>query len=241
MERLQKVLAHAGVASRRQSEQLIASGHVKVNGQVVTELGVKVGLHDEIAVDNIPIAAEEPIYILLNKPRGVVSTANDEKGRKTVLDCIEGVSQRIYPVGRLDYDTSGLLLLTNDGQLANELTHPKYGVEKDYVAKVEGIPSNDDMKALRQGVVVEGKQTAPAKAKLRSSDKEKKTAIVSLTLHEGRNHQVKNMLAAVGHPVVKLTREKYAFLTLAGVQSGDFRRLNPKEVQELKRIVAPKK
>ena len=236
MERLQKVLAHAGVASRRQAEKLITSGHIRVNGAVVTELGTKVGVHDEISVDNVPISSEAPAYILLYKPRGVISTANDEKGRKTVVDLVEDVKQRVYPVGRLDYDTSGLLLLTNDGELANRLTHPKYEVEKTYVARVTGIPSNDAMRQLRRGITVNGEAYAPAKLKLLSTDHKKQTAIVQLTLHEGKNHEVKKMLAAVGCPVEKLKREQYGFLTLKGLQTGDARNLKPEEVKELRRL-----
>ncbi|KJW12120.1 pseudouridine synthase [Levilactobacillus spicheri] len=236
MERLQKVLAHAGVASRRQAEKLITSGHIRVNGAVVTELGTKVGVHDEISVDNVPISSEAPAYILLYKPRGVISTANDEKGRKTVVDLVEDVKQRVYPVGRLDYDTSGLLLLTNDGELANRLTHPKYEVEKTYVARVTGIPSNDAMRQLRRGITVDGEAYAPAKLKLLSTDHKKQTAIVQLTLHEGKNHEVKKMLAAVGCPVEKLKREQYGFLTLKGLQTGDARNLKPEEVKELRRL-----
>lgn len=236
MERLQKVLAHAGVASRRQAEKLITSGHVRVNQTVVTELGTKVGVHDEISVDHVPITTEAPVYMLLYKPRGVVSTAHDEKKRKTVVDLIENVPQRIYPVGRLDYDTSGLLLLTNDGELANRLTHPRYEVEKTYVARVTGVPTNDALRQLRQGVTVDQEQYAPAKTKMLSYDQKKKTAIVQLTIHEGRNHQVKKMLAAVGFPVEKLKREQYGFLTLKGLQSGESRHLKPEELKELKRL-----
>ncbi|QMU07595.1 pseudouridine synthase [Levilactobacillus suantsaii] len=236
MERLQKVLAHAGVASRRQAEKLIMSGHIKVNGAVVTELGTKVGVHDKILVDNVPITTETPVYMLLYKPRGVISTAHDEKKRRTVVDLIEDVPQRIYPVGRLDYDTSGLLLLTNDGELANRLTHPRYEVEKVYVARVTGIPSNDAMRQLRQGITVDDDHYAPAKSKVLSADKKKQTAIVQLTIHEGRNHQVKKMLEAVGYPVEKLKREQYGFLTLKGLQPGESRHLKPEELKELKRL-----
>ncbi|WP_203648380.1 pseudouridine synthase [Secundilactobacillus yichangensis] len=237
MERLQKVMAHAGVASRRSSEKLITSGHVKVNGETVTELGVKVSKHDHITVDEMPIQTEMPIYILMNKPRQVVSTVSDDKHRKTVIDLLDDeIKERVYPVGRLDYDTTGLILLTNDGELANQLTHPKYEVDKTYVAKVEGIPTNEELKHLRKGVNIDGKHTSPAKSKLLSSDDGRKTAIVSLTIHEGKNHQVKKMLQAIGHPVMKLKRETYAFLTLKGVLPGEFRELNPEEVKELKRL-----
>lgn len=239
-ERLQKVMAQAGVASRRKAESMITDGEVKVNGKVVKELGTKVTDKDTIIVNGVPISKEEHVYYLLYKPRGVVTTVKDDKKRKTVLDFFENVSERIYPVGRLDYDTSGLLLLTNDGELDNRLTHPKYEFEKNYVAKVKGIVSNNDLKQLRVGVMVDDKKSAPAKVKLIKTNEDAKTSIVSLTIHEGRNHQVKKMMSAVGHSVMKLSRESYGFLTLQGLQPGEWRRLKPHEVEELKKKVGLK-
>ena len=238
MERLQKVMAEAGVASRRASEKLIATGHVQVNGQTVTTLGTKVTAKDKIEVDGIPLHREKQVYYLLNKPRGVISSAHDEKGRRTVVDILreDEIEERIYPVGRLDYDTTGLLLLTNDGTLANKMMHPKFAVDKTYVAKVKGLISNDDLKQLRAGVKVDGRRTKPAKTRLKGTDREKKTSIVQLTIHEGHYHQVKRMLAAVGHPVIKLHRESYGFLNLQGVQPGDYRELRPEEVKRLNRL-----
>ena len=238
MERLQKVMAEAGVASRRASEKLIATGHVQVNGQTVTTLGTKVTAKDKIEVDGIPLHREKQVYYLLNKPRGVISSAHDEKGRRTVVDILreDEIEERIYPVGRLDYDTTGLLLLTNDGALANKMMHPKFAVDKTYVAKVKGLISNDDLKQLRTGVKVDGRRTKPAKTRLKGTDREKKTSIVQLTIHEGHYHQVKRMLAAVGHPVIKLHRESYGFLNLQGVQPGDYRELRPEEVKRLNRL-----
>lgn len=238
MERLQKVMAEAGVASRRASEKLIATGHVQVNGQTVTTLGTKVAAKDKIEVDGVPLHREKQVYYLLNKPRGVISSAHDEKGRRTVVDILreDEIEERIYPVGRLDYDTSGLLLLTNDGALANKMMHPKFAVDKTYVAKVKGLISNDDLKQLRTGVKVDGRRTKPAKTRLKDTDREKKTSIVQLTIHEGHYHQVKRMLAAVGHPVIKLHRESYGFLNLQGVQPGDYRELRPEEVKRLNRL-----
>ncbi|WP_242363362.1 pseudouridine synthase [Limosilactobacillus antri] len=238
MERLQKVMAEAGVASRRASEKLIATGHVQVNGQTITTLGTKVAARDRIEVDGVPLHREKHVYYLLNKPRGVISSAHDEKGRRTVVDILREneIEERIYPVGRLDYDTTGLLLLTNDGALANKLMHPKFAVDKTYVAKVKGLVSNDDLKRLRTGVKVDGRRTQPAKARLKATDREKRTSIVQLTIHEGHYHQVKRMLAAVGHPVIKLHRESYDFLTLQGVQPGDYRELRPEEVKRLTRL-----
>ena len=238
MERLQKVMAEAGVASRRASEKLIATGHVQVNGQTVTTLGTKVTAKDKIEVDGVPRHREKQVYYLLNKPRGVISSAHDEKGRRTVVDILreDEIEERIYPVGRLDYDTTGLLLLTNDGALANKMMHPKFAVDKTYVAKVKGLISNDDLKQLRTGVKVDGRRTKPAKTRLKGTDREKKTSIVQLTIHEGHYHQVKRMLAAVGHPVIKLHRESYGFLNLQGVQPGDYRELRPEEVKRLNRL-----
>ena len=238
MERLQKVMAEAGVASRRASEKLIATGHVQVNGQTVTTLGTKVTAKDKIEVDVVPLHREKQVYYLLNKPRGVISSAHDEKGRRTVVDILreDEIEERIYPVGRLDYDTTGLLLLTNDGALANKMMHPKFAVDKTYVAKVKGLISNDDLKQLRTGVKVDGRRTKPAKTRLKGTDREKKTSIVQLTIHEGHYHQVKRMLAAVGHPVIKLHRESYGFLNLQGVQPGDYRELRPEEVKRLNRL-----
>ena len=238
MERLQKVMAEAGVASRRASEKLIATGHVQVNGQTVTTLGTKVTAKDKIEVDGVPLHREKQVYYLLNKPRGVISSAHDEKGRRTVVDILreDEIEERIYPVGRLDYDTTGLLLLTNDGTLANKMMHPKFAVDKTYVAKVKGLISNDDLKQLRTGVKVDGRRTKPDKTRLKGTDREKKTSIVQLKIHEGHYHQVNRMLAAVGHPVIKLHRESYGFLNLQGVQPGDYRELRPEEVKRLNRL-----
>lgn len=236
MERLQKIMAEAGVASRRASEKLIAGGHVTVNGKIVTEMGIKVGSHDEILVDGMPIHHEGHVYYLLNKPRSVITSAHDDKGRKTVVDILkgDGVEERVYPVGRLDYDTTGILLLTNDGDLANHLMHPKFEVEKTYIAKVKGKLRNEELKQLRLGVKVDGKVTKKAKVKLLEYNHAKDTSRVKLTIHEGRYHQVKLMFKAVGHPVIKLHRETYGFLTLDGLLSGEFRTLRPEEIKQLK-------
>ena len=239
MERLQKVIAHAGVASRRAAEKLIQAGRVEVNDQIVTELGIQDKQSDQIKVDGVPLKKEPLVYFLLNKPRGVISSAHDEKGRKTVVDIFkeEGIEERIYPIGRLDYDTTGLLLLTNDGDLTNQLMHPKFEVDKVYVAKVKGRVSNEALKTLRTGVKIDGRLTAQAKAKVVSVSDDRKHSIVRLTIHEGHYHQVKKMLKAVGNPVVKLHREEYAGLTLAGLPSaGQWRKLRPNEVKALKQL-----
>ncbi|KAB2338368.1 rRNA pseudouridine synthase [Cytobacillus depressus] len=240
MERLQKVIAHAGIASRRKAEQLIIEGHVKVNGKTVKELGVKVSSSDRVEVSGIPLEQEEPVYFLLYKPRGVISSVQDDKGRKVVTDYLQHIEQRIYPIGRLDYDTSGLLLLTNDGEFANQLMHPKSEVEKVYIAKVKGIPSREKMRSLERGIKLDDGMTAPARAKLISMDKKKQTAIIELTIHEGRNRQVRRMFEAIGHPVMKLKRERYGFLNLHGLKAGEARELTTHEVKQL-RVLAQKK
>ncbi|MGD6841493.1 pseudouridine synthase [Bacillus infantis] len=238
MERLQKVIAHAGIASRRKAEQLIAEGHVRVNGKVVKELGLKVSSSDKVEVDGIPVEREEPVYILLYKPRGVISSVTDEKGRKVVTDLLPQIKERVYPVGRLDFDTSGLLLMTNDGEFANLLMHPKNEVEKVYVAKIKGIPLREKLKSLERGVRLEDGKTAPARVKVLSIDKQKNTAIVELVIHEGRNRQVRRMLEAIGHPVMKLKRERYGFLTLQGLSAGDARELTAHEVKQLRTLAS---
>lgn len=241
MERLQKVIAHAGIASRRKAEELMAEGRVKVNGKTVRELGVKVSASDRIEVDGIPVEREEPVYYLLYKPRGVISAVSDDKGRKVVTDYFEGIKRRIYPVGRLDYDTSGLLVLTNDGEFANLLMHPSNEIEKVYVAKVKGIPSRESIKNLQRGVILEDGKTAPARTKLLSMDKKKQTAIIEISIHEGRNRQVRRMFEAIGHPVLKLKRERYGFLTLQGLSAGDARELTAHEVKQLRALAMKKK
>lgn len=237
MERLQKVMAHAGIASRRKCEEIIKEGRVSVNNQQVTEMGYQVKKDDVIKVDGVPIQREVRTYILLNKPRGTVSTVDDPHDRETVIDLIDGIEERIYPVGRLDYDTTGALLLTNDGELANKLMHPRYEFEKTYVAKVEGEVSHDEIKLLQTGVKIDGKLSAPAKAKLLDYDFKTKKSLVELIIHEGKNHQVKKMFEAINHPVEKLTREKYGFLTTKGLQSGQWRELKNHEVRELYQVV----
>jgi len=232
MERLQKVLSQSGVASRRKSEELILKGCVSVNGQVVKELGTKVKATDIILVNGKQIAKEEKVYFLLNKPRGVVTTASDEKGRKTVVELID-TSARIYPVGRLDYDTTGLLILTNDGEFANLMMHPRNEIDKVYVAKLEGIIKGEEIKKLSSGVLVDGQTLKASRVKLRKVNRESNSSIVEITIHEGKNHQVKKMFSSVGFSVSKLKRERLGFLTLDNLKSGEYRKLNPKEVKKL--------
>ncbi|MBR3210289.1 MAG: rRNA pseudouridine synthase [Bacilli bacterium] len=232
MERLQKVIANSGYCSRRKAEELISLGKVFVNGEKVVNLGTKVNYSDQIVIDGHALKKEEKEYILLYKPRGVVSTSSDEKGRKTVVDLVESVN-RLYPVGRLDYDTSGIILLTNDGELTNILIHPKNEVSKVYIAKIEGIITSLDIKKLCSGVLIDGVKTSRAKAKIKSISKKKNSSIVELSIHEGKNHQVKKMFEALGYHVVKLKREKFAGLTLDGLTSGKYRHLTIKEVKTL--------
>lgn len=236
MERLQKVIARAGIASRRKAEDLIRDGKVKVNGKVITELGVKVSPSDRVEVEEIQIQREEPVYFLFYKPRGVISTVKDEKGRKAVTDFFPDIKERIFPIGRLDYDTSGLLLLTNDGDFANLLMHPRSEIDKVYVAKTEGIPQKEALRKLEKGVRLEDGKTAPAKVKMLSSDKKKQTAIIEIAIHEGRNRQVRRMFEAIGHPVAKLKRERYGFLTLGGLKAGEMRELTPHEVKQIRAL-----
>ena len=201
-----------------------------VNGKKIEELGFKVDGNDIITVENKILKKENKEYILLYKPRGVVTTTSDEKGRKTVLDLIE-TNKRLYPVGRLDYDTSGLLLLTNDGELTNILIHPKNEIDKVYIAKINGIMNGFEIKTLEKGVLIDGKKTAPCKVKVRK--KEKDSSIIELTIHEGKNHQVKKMFETIGFKVLKLKREKLAFLNLSGLKPGEYRYLSIKEVKML--------
>lgn len=232
MERLQKYLSSCGIASRRKSEELILAGKVKVNGKVVTELGIKVSEKDEVEVENMEVYRKEKEYYLLYKPEKTICSVSDEKGRTTVVDLIE-TDEKIFPVGRLDYDTTGLLLLTNDGELTNKLTHPKGFVEKTYIAKVSGIVTGKEIHELEEGIELEGVKTKKARAKLKKIDKKNNKTYVELTITEGRNHQVKNMFAALGHKVLKLKRISYALFDLEGMKIGEYRRLTAKEVKQL--------
>jgi pseudouridine synthase len=232
--RLNAYLARSGIASRRAAEALIRSGRVTVNG-LQAELATHVRQGDRVEVDGRPVAPEPPAYVLLHKPAGTVTTARDPHGRPTVVDAV-GHPLRVVPVGRLDADTTGLLLLTNDGELAHRLAHPRYGVEKVYEATVRGVPNAGDLRRLREGVELDDGTTAPARARLLA--RTGRDAIVELTLHEGRKHQVKRMCEAVGHPVVRLHRSRYGGLDLAGLAPGEWRELTRAEVAGLRRLVA---
>lgn len=230
MERLQKVIAQAGVTSRRKAESLILEGKVKVNGVVVRELGTKVSSKDEIAVNDRIIEKEAKEYYLLNKPRGVVTTTSDDKNRKTVMDYIN-TEARIYPVGRLDYDTTGALLLTNDGEFANILMHPNNQVDKVYLAKLNGIIKGEQINQLKNGVMIDDCLVKASRVKLKKVDPAKGTSMVEITIHEGKNHQVKKMFEEVGFLVDKLTRERIGIFQIKDLKSGEYRKLTPKEVQ----------
>ena len=232
MERLQKFIAASGLCSRRKAEELIKMGKVEIDGEVVTELGVKVSGKESIVVDGELLRREEKEYYLLNKPREVITSCSDDKNRKTVGDLIE-TDSRIYPVGRLDYDTTGVLLLTNDGEFANIMMHPNNKIDKVYIAKIRGIIKGDSINKLKNGVVIDGKKTEKCRVKLRKTDLKTNSSIVEITIHEGRNHQVKKMFEAVGFEVLKLKRERVGIFTLQGLTSGDYRRLSPKEVSKI--------
>ena len=238
LERLSKVLARAGVASRRGAEKLLAEGRVTVNGAVAREPGTRVDAErDAIKLDGRRLGAPPAThtYLVLNKPRGYVTTLSDPQGRPTVRDLLRGVKARVYPVGRLDYHTEGLLLLTDDGELARDLMHPRSGVKKTYRAKVRGRPLAASLERLRQGVVVEGRRTLPAEARLVGAGA---NAWLEVTVVEGRKHQVRRMLDAIGHPVQKLRRVRFDGLGLGRLAPGAVRRLTSGEVERLKRSVA---
>ena len=229
MERLQKVIAASGYTSRRKAEKLILEGRVTVNNETITELGYKVNPKDEIRVDDVLLEKENKVYFLLNKPREVVCTTEDDKNRKTITSLID-TDLRIFPVGRLDYDTTGLIILTNDGEFANVITSPKNKIEKVYIAKINGKLLANEMISLKKGVVIDGRKTEKSKVKIKKYDKKTDTSIIEITITEGRTHQVKKMFEEVGHKVLKLKRERVGIFTLEGVPSGKYRKLTPKEV-----------
>ena len=226
--RLNAYLARAGVASRRGADELIKAGRVRVNGEP-GQLNTFVQSHDRVEVDGAPVALQRLAYVLLNKPAGTVTTARDPQGRPTVVELVPA-EPRVVPVGRLDADTTGALLLTNDGPLAHTLAHPRYGVEKVYEADVQGEPDDDDLERLRTGVELDDGMTAPARARRLAP------STIELVLHEGRNRQVKRMLDAVGHPVLRLHRSAYAGLTVDGLEPGASRELEPSEVDALRSL-----
>ena len=233
MERLQKVIANSGYTSRRKAEELITNNHVKVNGEVVNTLGIKVDDKDIIEIDG-EVLKTDPLkeYYLLNKPREVICSVSDDKGRKTVIDLIK-TNTRIYPVGRLDYDTTGLIILTNDGKLANILMHPKHKIQKTYIAKIDGILNEEDFKQIRKGIKIDERILKVDHMKVKEIDKQKNTSLVEVTIHEGRNHIVRKLFATLGYDVLKLSRIAYGNLTLGNLKSGEYRLLSHDEVKSL--------
>ncbi|MBM7598322.1 23S rRNA pseudouridine2605 synthase [Virgibacillus halotolerans] len=238
LERLQKVIAQSGVTSRRKAEQLIVDGKVKVNTKIVTELGTKVSANDKIEVNGVPLEKEQSVYYMLYKPRGFISSVSDDKGRRVVTDLLAGIPERIFPVGRLDYHTSGILLLTNDGEFANQLMHPKYEVDKVYSAKINGIPGKSDLAKLLKGVKSDTDVLKAIHYSILSTDTKKNTTMIEITLREGKNRHVRRMMEQIGYPVLKLKREKYGMLTLRGLKPGEYRQLTPKEVKQIRNMAA---
>lgn len=233
MERLQKVIASFGYASRRKAEDLIRKQKVMVNGEVVTELGTKVSPSDVISIDGVIINKDvKHEYYILNKPRSVISSVNDEAGRITVVDLID-TEARIYPIGRLDYDSTGLILLTNDGDFANALMHPSRQIEKTYIAKLDKVLTKEDILAIKKGITIDKRIVEVKRFKVKKRDLEKNTDIVEITIVEGRNHIVKRLFKELGVNVVKLSRIAYGFLDIKDLKSGEYRNLTIKEIKKL--------
>lgn len=232
-ERLQKILAKAGIASRRKAEELILRGRISVNGRIVTELGCKIDPdRAEITFDGKPVRREEKIYLLLNKPTGYVTTLSDPQGRPIVTDLLADIPERVFPVGRLDFDTEGALILTNDGRLTQCIIHPSYEVNKTYVATVRGKPTNASVNRLREGIVLEdGHRTWPAKVRILAATGAETR--LELTIHEGKKRQIRKMLAAIGHPVKTLKRTAYGNLLLGNLASGTYRFLDQKDIKKI--------
>jgi pseudouridine synthase len=232
MDRIQKIIAHAGVCSRRKAEQYIAEGRVKVDGELITQPGLKVDPQQVvITVDGKPLQKEEKVYLLLHKPRGYVTTMSDPQGRPIVTDLLPEIKERLFPVGRLDLDSEGALLLTNDGALANQVIHPRFEVKKTYEATVKKIPKKSDIRRLEQGIVLDGKKTWPAR--LRVIKKEKDVTVVEIIIHEGKKRQVRKMFQAIGHPVIRLKRTAYGGLRLKNLAEGRYRFLGQNDVKKL--------
>lgn len=235
MERLQKYLAKCGVASRRQAEKLIAAGRIRVNGAIVREMGLQIDpARDEVILDDRKVEpAQQKVYLMLNKPRRVITTLSDPQRRAKVSDLLRDIKERVYPVGRLDYHTEGLLLLTNDGEMAYRLTHPRFEVEKEYIAEVKGSVGEEALEKLRRGVLLEDGLTSPAQVRRIAVGRNR--TMLDLVIHEGRNRVVRRMCEAVGHPVLALKRVRFGPLKLEDLPSGAYRHLTPREVEALKK------
>lgn len=236
--RINKYIASCGVASRRKAEELINAGRVKVNGKIINELSFQVDENnDRVEVDEKLIGLEERlVYIMLNKPEGYVTTVKDQFDRKSVIDLVKDVGERVYPIGRLDYETSGLLLLTNDGDLTYKLTHPKHEVDKTYIATLKGIPKLNEMKNFEKGLYIEDYKTAPAKIKVLKKNEEKNYCVCEIKIHEGRNRQVRKMCRAINHPVMNLRRKAMGKIVLKDVEIGQYRYLTQEEIDYLKTV-----
>ncbi|BDR56544.1 pseudouridine synthase [Xylocopilactobacillus apis] len=233
--RLQKIMSESGIASRRKSEELIKNGHVKVNGHVVKEMGIQVVSSDKIEVDNRPIKKIVKRTFLFYKPQKVITSTKDEKCRLTVSDFFDP-KLHLFPVGRLDYDTSGLIIMTNDGELANLLMHPKYLVEKTYLAKIKGLINSNDLSKIRTGLKIKRVRYAPARIKVKEVDRERGNSFVEITLTEGKKHEVKEIFSFLGYPVRRLTRVQISFLKDEGMRSGMYRELREDEIKKLKSL-----
>ena len=232
LKRLQKRIAEQSDYSRRKAEELIIEGKVSVNGKIIQELGYKVTDKDKIEIEGVALNTNEKKYFILNKPEKCVSTVSDDKGRKTVIDFIK-TKAKVYPIGRLDYDTTGILLLTNDGDFANLLMHPSSNIEKVYSAKIDGIMTLADIKELKQGVLIDGYKTKECRVKVRKVNNKSNTSIIEIGINEGRNHQVKKMFKAIGFNVLKLDRIRYGILTIENLKRGESKELSKKDVSRL--------
>ena len=236
MERLQKIIAESGICSRRKAEELILEGKVKVNGKLVNELGFKAEKTDKITVNGKLLSIEEKVVYLLNKPKNVISSVKDEKGRQTVIDLID-CPYRLYPIGRLDFDSSGLLLLSNDGELTQKMLHPKYNIDKTYEVTIDGLINKEEVSKLENGVYIDNIKTAPAVIKFKRKNENKKTSFLEVTIHEGRNREIRKMFQSIGYNVIRLNRIKEANITLGTLQPGEYRKLKPIEVVKLKKYL----
>lgn len=236
MERLQKVIANSGLCSRRKAEELILEGKVTVNGQIIDTLGFKVDPDDEISVEGKQLETEQKVVYVLNKPKNVISSASDDRGRTTVVDLVD-CEYRIYPMGRLDFDSSGLILLSNDGELMQKLIHPKFHIEKVYEVTIKGLISEEEITQMEKGVMIDDYLTSPCKITMISQNETKKTSRMSITIYEGRNRQIRKMYASLGYEVIRLHRIKEANITLDGLASGEYRKLKPYEVRKLKQYL----
>ena len=240
LERLHVRIARSGLCSRRAAEQMIIDGRVMVNGELIAEVGVKVNHEDEIRVDGLVVGIAKKYTLLLNKPAGVVTTLHDPQGRPTIVSLLPNLGVQLKPVGRLDKETDGLIIVTNDGDLAMRLMHPKYGVEKEYKATVEGIPSDKDLDKMERGVWIEGGKTAPARVVMLHAETKTERAVLSITIHEGKKRQVRLMCLGIGHPVLKLTRVRIGPFKLRGMRPGECIMLGKQELTDLRALVGLK-